>query len=148
MVSFVDATSPESGVNPASPSRPESSASDERAGRLSARENFPPTDRAGSPLHQLKAQMRQRSLAGSRRAGVYSRGKALTLTKDFVRRTWWLLLVVPVVCVVPFIPLSVLSTGTARAVVITAALDVRNLARRSVRCDLDRLCFSVHGDGG
>ena len=51
-----------------------------------------------------------------------SRGKAFTLTKDFVRRTWWLLLVVPVVCVVPFIPLSVLITGTARAVVITATL--------------------------
>jgi hypothetical protein len=69
----------------------------------------------------LKTAFRKRTLAGTRRTGQYSRGMGWTRMLDFGRKAWWLLILLPVACVVAFIPVALRAGETGREVIFTAA---------------------------
>jgi hypothetical protein len=65
---------------------------------------------------------RRRALASNERAGQYSRDQAWKQVKDFSRRSWWLLIIIPVVFFVASVPLMLKFEGVARGTVLGASV--------------------------
>jgi len=65
---------------------------------------------------------RRRALASNERAGQYSRDQAWKQVKDFARRSWWLLVAIPLVFFVASVPLILKFEGVARGTVLGASV--------------------------
>jgi hypothetical protein len=77
---------------------------------------------ASAVAKELKDWVRRRELSGPSRAGRYARQEAWIALASFVRRSWWLGLLIPTALAAAVIPLMFTTAETAKIVIETTAV--------------------------